>query len=133
MIRVTDELRRDHVIIVTALSEAKAFGITSKEGNLQIQKAFKKLHKHLEDEEKKLYPTLNKAAEKNDRLKMLMNEEMSEIGELILSAEDFFDRFESGDFKTDQHDELDTFIHALMARTKKEETTIYPEYEKLAI
>lgn len=133
MKKITDELRRDHVIIATALSEAKFFGISSKEGNMQIQKAKKKLYRHLEDEEKKIYPTLNKAAEKDTRIAKIMAQETAEIGELIQEAEDFFEKFEAGEIDSDHHEELDKFIHSFMERTKKEESTTYPEYEKLAI
>jgi len=134
MSALIDKLKSEHVTIATVLQEVRDAGITTTEGQNKLKAAKAGLLGHLGEEDKDLYPVLHKAAESNANLKGILDTFAKDMDEITKNVIAFFDKYENvnddvaGEFITD----FAAVFGALGARIQKEESILYPEYDKLA-
>ena len=131
MTNLTAELKKEHAYLVETLHKAKDLLITTEEGKDTLRSAKEAFLKHLEKEDKKLYPILNKAAENDDELKKTMDSFIREMNIVSKTTIDFFDKYsEGGDDEKFAADFARLFIK-LSRRIKNEEEIIYKKYDEI--
>lgn len=71
---IIEELKNEHTIIIDEICNIEWLGIHSKEGKKKFFTAKRDLLAHLKKEDKKLYPVLRKAAERNKKFKKKLDD-----------------------------------------------------------
>ncbi len=131
MSKLVTELKADHAKLAGVLTEAKTKGLT-KEG-LQLLTASKAaLLAHLKKEDTFLYPELKKNAEQNPALKTLLSTFASDMDKISKAAIDFFNKWEKGGDGAEFMKDLSNLLATLSNRIHREETLLYPEFDKIA-
>lgn len=131
MSKLVDELKGEHGKLAQVLTEVKAKG-PSKEG-LQLLTASKAaLLAHLKKEDTFLYPELKKAAATDSRLKATIDTFATDMDKISKAAIDFFAKWEKGGDGMEFAKDIGNLIAVLQGRIRREESSLYPEYDKLA-
>lgn len=131
MSRLIDELKKEHLIIVDVLDHVSRLGVNSKEGQQRLIDAKNGLLAHLRKEDEQLYPALNRAAEKDARLKQTLDLFAKDMTEISKGAMDFFGKYSKGGSGLDFARDVGKLFIVLKSRISKEEDIIYKEYEKI--
>ena len=131
MFKRVEKLKKEHAVIIDAMSKAKFLGVTSEEGRALLLEAKKILLEHLANEDKYLYPVLKKASQNDDRLKTLISEDVSEIGAVTEMANKFFKKCEKNQTDAQYIEDFKELFKSLLYRIHNEENTIYAEYDKI--
>lgn len=124
-------LKRQHEEIVSLFDKLKGTDIASDSSQLILSRAKELLLIHLKTEDEKLYPALMEAAKEDKSLGTLVQGYINEMKEISVVALDFFEKYSnrkmSGmEFARD----YGRFIAALQQRIRKEENSLYNEYDK---
>lgn len=131
MLVLIDQLIKEHSEIFADLTEANNLGIITKEGQSKLFSAKADLLVHLKNEDEHLYPVLRKEAENNENLENVLNSFSSEMEDISKSVMKFIDRYSNGVLDSKYVESFDAIFATLSARMKKEESVIFPEYEKI--
>ncbi|MDD5558277.1 hemerythrin domain-containing protein [Candidatus Methylomirabilis sp.] len=131
MSMLVERLKREHVIIVDALNKTKEVGVGSKEGQDKLRSARTALLAHLKTEDEQLYPVLKKEAEKNDSLKRTLDLFAREMETISTEALSFVDKYSNGGSGLEFARDFGRLYMNLSQRVRKEENTLYSEYDKL--
>lgn len=131
MSKLVNELKADHVKLASVLNEAKSKGLT-KEG-LQLLTASKAaLLAHLKKEDTFLYPELKKHAETNAHLRSLLSTFAADMDKISIAAINFFTKWEKGGDGAEFMKDLANLLATLKNRIHREESLLYPEFDKIA-
>lgn len=133
MSKLINELKSEHQTLVAILEEAKALGISNKEGQAKLNSAKMGLLAHLKKEDNQLYPKLKDEAAKNANVKMLLEVMAKDMDKVSGSAMSFFDKYANGGKGMEFARDYGQLIAALGARMRTEETSLYAEFENLKI
>lgn len=126
------ELKKEHAAIAALLGEIKAKGLGSPDVSRKLLLVRHGLSGHLRKEDERLYPVLRRAAERNERLRHMVDVFAREMTEVARTAHDFFTTYaEGGDGALFVRD-FGRVAALLAARIRNEETLLYAAYEKLA-
>ncbi len=131
MSTLIDKLKQEHVHLFQILDEVKALGISSKEGQEKLLSVRNIILAHLKEEDDDLYPPLHKAAEKDDKLKGMLNLFIDEMEEISGTALKFFDKYAQGGTGLDFAKDFGGLVAGLKARMRREENILYTAYNKL--
>lgn len=131
MSALVERLKREHTVIVDVLNKVKEIGINSKEGQGKLLSIKNALLAHLKVEDEQLYPTLKKEAEKNVTLRGTLDLFAREMETISKEALSFLGKYSSGGSGLEFARELGRLYMNLSQRIRKEETALYPEYDKL--
>lgn len=126
-----EELKKDHVEIVEMLSKVKELGIGTNEGKEMLLSAKGGLLAHLKKEDRKLYPALKTAAERNDSLKHTLEIFAKDMDSVSKTALEFFEKYAHGGSGVEFAKDFGRLAAVLKIRIEKEEKILYPEYKKL--
>lgn len=129
---LTNELISEHGLLVASLNKAKTLGINKPEGLNELKAAKELLLAHLRKEDDRLYPDLNKAAEKDANIKRILDLFAKDMGEIAKAALAFFAKHETGANSASFAADFGGLMSALGNRVRKEETILYKEYDKLS-
>lgn len=131
MSKLVAELKADHAKLAGVLNDVKAKGLT-KEG-LQLLTASKAaLLAHLKKEDTFLYPELKKHADQDSNLKSILSTFATDMDKISKAAIDFFNKWEKGGDGTEFMKDLSNLLSTLKNRIHREETLLYPEFDKIA-
>lgn len=131
MSTLVSELKADHVKLVAVLTDIRNKGVTSKEGVQALMAAKGALLAHLKKEDTFLYPQLKLAAEKDPNLKQTLDifaKDMDKITQQVLS---FFEKYSNGGSGVEFAKDLGGVISVLGPRIQREESSLYPEFDKI--
>lgn len=131
MSMLVERLKREHVVIVDVLNKTKEMGVGSKEGQDKLRSVRTALLAHLKTEDDQLYPALKKEAETNDTLKGTLGLFAREMETISKEALGFVDKYASGGSGLEFARDFGRLYANLGQRIRKEESTLYPEYDKL--
>lgn len=131
MSALVEKLKRDHVAISDILNQVKEMGIGSKEGLGKLLSVKTALLAHLKAEDEQLYPALKKEAEKNDGLKRTLDLFAREMETISKEALNFLDKYMGGGSGLEFARDFGRLCANLGQRIRKEESILYPEYDKL--
>ena len=130
MLKLIEEFKKDHSLLVETLNKSRKLGVQTKEGQNEILSAKDAILAHIKKEDDELYPVLRKAAVSNQKLKELMPEFDKDMSEISRYSLEFFgndNRLTGSNLAM----ELEKFIAILDRRILREETFLFVEYEKL--
>ena len=125
------EFKSEHIRILDTLSSVIELGVTSEEGQRLICSARVELLNHLQKEDNILYPELERAAGKDQRLKQILFTFSHNIGDITRIATKFFDKYSSGSEGKELQIGFDDFVALLINRLREEEKVLFPEFEKI--
>lgn len=128
------DLKDDHQRLLDTLEEARRLGLGTAEGRRCLFTCKELLARHLRKEDTMLYPALRQAAGKGD-LGNVADDFASEMQSITGSLLAFFARYDGSAGATDAGGldfarELGRIIIALKMRIQREESRLYPAYEK---
>lgn len=128
------DLKDDHQRLLDTLEEARRLGLGTAEGRRCLFTCKELLSRHLRKEDTMLYPTLRQAAGKGD-LGNMADAFASEMQSISGSLLEFFARYDASTGAADAGGldfarELGRIIIALKMRIQREESRLYPAYEK---
>ena len=130
ILKLVEELKRGHSLIIETLKQARKLGIDTKEGQNEILSAKDTILGHMKKENEEFYPVLRKAAESNGKLKELIAEFDNDINEISRYSTEFFDN-KNVAMGSNFASEVENFIAILDRRILREETFLFKEFEKL--
>lgn len=129
---LTQELVRDHQALFALLDEVRELGIGSDEGRQKLMGAKKLLLAHLSKEDRHLYPKLAQAAREDSQLETLYSGFASEMDEISRFAVEFFEHPWSDSERMEFARQFGRLYVILRQRMNREESHLYPEFEKLS-
>ncbi|WP_027389776.1 hemerythrin domain-containing protein [Chrysiogenes arsenatis] len=129
---LVDELKHDHQQLFRMMDEVKKVGIGNAEGRKMLLNAKRSLLQHLSQEDRRLYPVLQKAAQSDPRVKRLYDSFASEMSEISRQALQFFDRDWEQQGGLDFARDFGRLYATLHQRMHREETILYAEFQKIA-
>ncbi len=130
MVKLIEEFKKEHSLIVDTLSKSRKIGVDSREGQDKILSAKDFILAHLKKEDEKLYPLLRKAAKSSQRLKELLGEFDKDMNEITSYTLEFFNDY-TATTGSELAMELEKFVTMLERRILREETFLFAEFEKL--
>jgi Hemerythrin HHE cation binding domain len=125
------ELKKEHAALAALLGEIKARGFGSPEVARKLLLVRHGLSGHLRKEDEQLYPVLRRAAERDERLRHLVDVFAREMTEVARTAHDFFTKYAEGGDGAAFMREFGRVAALLAARIRNEEALLYAAYEKL--
>ncbi len=133
MHQLTERLHFQHIELQQALAGIRPRQFRTEEGRDRINRVRTLFHSHIETEHKELYPVLKRAARQDQKLAARLKQMNDDLKIVTDLAEGFFAKYENGqprliEFATD-HGALVTI---LKIRLRREEETLFPEYERLS-
>ncbi len=131
MSALIEEFKREHSEILAMLNEIKELGILTHKGQEKLMSVKSCLIEHLNKEDEKFYPVLNKAAEQNKKLKELLESLANGLQTLSIGMAEFFDKYSRGILDTKFEEEFENLFVALCKRMRQEEFILYDEYNML--
>lgn len=130
MLKLIEEFKKEHAVIIEALEKSRKLGVDTKDGQNEILSAKDAILAHIMKEDKLLYPVLIKAANSNRRLKELLAEFDTDMNEISCYSIEFFGK-NSEMTGSNLAMELEKFTAILDRRILREETFLFAEFEKL--
>ncbi|MDR4499408.1 MAG: hemerythrin domain-containing protein [Candidatus Scalindua sp.] len=125
------ELKKEHSEIATALSEVNEIGISTNEGQEKLMSLKEQILLHLKKEDEQLFPLLRKEAEHNMELKKSLDLYATNLNNVTVDAQKFFDKYYKKDPNIMFVGEFVALFTTLNERMKKEEEILFREYEKI--
>ena len=132
MPHLIDELKADHASILDTLKQVKEAGVTSEAGRERLRDAKRHLVDHLQREDARFYPAVQRAARDNAELKRLVQVFADDMEAISKNALDFFDTYAEGGSGIDFARDFGRLYATIWRRQQKEEQFLYPEFERLA-
>lgn len=131
MSMLVERLKKEHVAIVDVLNKIKELGVGSKEGRDLLRSARTALLAHLKIEDEQLYPAMKKEAEANVTLKSVLGTFARDMETISKEALSFIDKYSAGGSGLEFAKDFGRLYMNLSQRIRKEESNLYPEYDKL--
>jgi len=131
MAKLIEELKGDHVIIMSGFENIRDKGVSSEEGQRRFSDVRQNLLAHLKKEDEQLYPALNKAAENDPALKKTVEFFARDMIEISKFAMDFFDKYSKGGSGMGFATDFGKLFASFKSRVRREEDILYKEYERL--
>ena len=129
---LTQELIGDHQALFALLDEVRDLGIGSPEGRSKLMGAKKLFLAHLAKEDRHLYPKLEQAAKEDRQLETLYSRFASEMDEISRFAVEFFEHPWAESERMEFAKKFGRLYVILHQRMSREESALYPEFDKLA-
>jgi len=127
------DLKNEHVIIISAFNEVTKLGINTKDGQTKLLNVKDSLISHLQKEDKLFYPPLWKASTTNKSLKITLEEYAQEMEQISEIAFEFFEKYSRGGSGLEFAREFGKLYGILGKRINKEESVLYKFYEEMEL
>lgn len=131
MASLIKELKEEHARLLEVLKELKGLDVRSKRMEEGLAEVKEVLLAHLRKEDNRLYPLLNRAAEEDKELRetlQIFARDMEGISRFVSS---FFKKYANKAHGIDFAVDLGRLFTLLEGRIRKEETILFPAYERL--
>lgn len=143
MTTLVADLKSDHVQLKRTLKQVSDFSKPVVERLSHLAQIKKALLTHLEKEDRELYPMLKRAAERDLSVRRMVGLFVKDMEELAPQALSFFAKYENVEvvskrmqtevqFTVEFGRDLEQLIILLGLRIGREESTLYPEFERTA-
>jgi hypothetical protein len=135
MAKLIEDLKKDHAALAALLDKLKNPSVTNNEAHKILLSAKAGLLAHLKKEDTQLYPVLNKAAAADPAMKRTVDFYAKDMDVITSNAIKFFDKYSRDDSRIDLEFAKDfgNLFATISRRLRSEETTLYKEFEKLAV
>lgn len=132
MTGLIQELKEQHLHLLSILQLAKINGFATLETRELLRSARTTLLDHLRKEDLELYPVLHTAAKKNPAVKETMDTFARDMAETSKVAIGFFKKWDQGGTDHDLSKEFGLLQAKLVSRIRREEEILFPLYEQIA-
>lgn len=132
MSKIVEELMAEHEVLAKVLTDVKEKGVSTDEGRGMLMSAREGLLAHLAKEDEHLYPQLMEKSKEDQNLKNLLDTFARDMDGISKAALDFFDKYQDGGSEIEFAKDFGALYGALSNRIRKEETILYPEFDKIA-
>jgi hypothetical protein len=129
---LVQRLSKEHVALQASFNDAYNYGITTDEGRRKLHETKALLLGHLAAEDKELYPALDAAAATDPRLAALLKTLRTEMTGISAEAIAFFETYGAGGSGFGFARDFGRLSAALGSRIRREETTLFPEFLRIA-
>jgi hypothetical protein len=126
------ELKKEHAALAALLGEIKVKGCGVPEAQRKLLLARHGLMGHLRKEDERLYPVLRRAAERDDRLRHMIDVFAREMTAVAKASFDFFEKYAEGGDAPQFSRDYGRVAGLLAARIRNEETLLYAAFERIA-
>ena len=130
MSNLIEQLKIEHMELVESLKEAHKLGIVNEEGRKKLMSMKEKLLSHMKKEDDELYPSLNRAADKDENFRVALDYFTANMHEISVKALSFFEKYASGGNKMEFIRDYKDLLTVLTERIDKEETILFGEFYK---
>ena len=131
MSALIEGFKKEHSEIITTLNEVEELGILSEEGQAKLASVKASLLEHLWNEDERLYPVLRKEAERNKKLKEILDVFANDAENIYGDMLEFFGKYSEGAIDSKFEGEFEHLFATLRTRIRNEENFLYSEYEKI--
>ncbi|MDP1854142.1 MAG: response regulator [Candidatus Omnitrophota bacterium] len=125
ILSLVDELKKEHLVIVSMLDEAQKSGIDKKDGQDKLIAVKDKLSAHLNTEDMVFYPLLKKAAGKDEGLKEAFDFFGKDFEMITRRCNEFFNRYPGNCSDKSCLYDFKDFFSSLKQRMRKEEIVLF--------
>ncbi|MCP4700383.1 MAG: hemerythrin domain-containing protein [Gammaproteobacteria bacterium] len=130
MIKLIEELKAEHTVIIDMFSGLKSLDVMTKEGQIKLLEVKTVFFAHIRKEETKLYPVAKNAAKGDEAFKRKLARIEREEAETSRCALDFFEKYSDGGSKTEFAKESARLYRMIVHRIRNEESTLFKVYKK---
>ncbi len=131
MSNLTNELKNEHKKILEVFTDLQKLGLTSNKSEQLLFKSKELILKHLEKEDRELYPFLFEKAKNDAKLKRTLNIYAKEMDKITLFVNEFYQKYEeSNKLRSNFTDNLIKLTVILKDRIRREEIALYKAYDK---
>ncbi len=131
MSALIEGFKKEHSEIIATLNEVEELGILSREGQAKLVSVKASLLEHLWNEDERLYPVLRKEAERNKKLKEILDVFANDAENIYGDMLEFFGKYTEGAIDSKFEGEFEHLFATLRTRIRNEENFLYSEYEKI--
>ena len=131
MSALIEGFKKEHSEIIATLNEVEELGILSEEGQAKLASVKASLLEHLWNEDERLYPVLRKEAERNKKLKEILDVFANDAENIYGDMLEFFGKYSEGAIDSKFEGEFEHLFATLRTRIRNEENFLYSEYEKI--
>lgn len=131
MNNLVSELKAEHQKLVSVLTEMKAKGVTTPEGLKVLMQAKGAVVAHLKKEDTFLYPEMRSAAARDPKLQQTLDIFAKDMEKVTAQVLEFFDKYQNGGSGIEFAKDIGALMTVLANRIQREESALYPEYDKL--
>ncbi len=131
MSALIEGFKKEHSEIIATLNEVEELGILSEEGQAKLASVEASLLEHLWNEDERLYPVLRKEAERNKKLKEILDVFANDAENIYGDMLEFFGKYSEGAIDSKFEGEFEHLFATLRTRIRNEENFLYSEYEKI--
>ncbi len=133
MTQLINSFKQDHALLMETLTSVKKLGIGKKEGQEKLMAAKIAFLDHLGKEDRQMYPSMKRAAATDERLQKRLDLFAKDMDEISKGAMTFFQKYSSANKDTLEFaKDFGKLFSTVKNRIYKEETILYPEYDKIA-
>ncbi len=124
-------LKEEHSKVLDMLKELK--GLSPEETARRLKEIEKALLAHLEKEDRDFYPVLQRASERDQEIRDTLEVFARDMEKISKDIQLFFERYSRSEaLDIEFMIDLGRVITTLEGRIKKEETILFPLYERIA-
>ena len=131
MSALIEGFKKEHSEIIATLNEVEELGILSEEGQAKLASVKASLLEHLWNEDERFYPVLRKEAERNKKLKEILDVFANDAENIYGDMLEFFGKYSEGAIDSKFEGEFEHLFATLRTRIRNEENFLYSEYEKI--
>lgn len=128
---LVQKLKIEHEMILAKLNELSHVNIILPEGHQKVIALKELFMSHLQEEDDAFYPRLREACQKDPKLNELVGLFEDNMQEISHFAMEFFNKYLKGAVEFEFKRDFNHLLNVFQTRIKREETLLYPEYEKI--
>jgi len=128
MIKLIEELKNEHKLILDILDQVKTLGISSRSGREKLLSARDLLIAHMTKEDEMYYPELRRAAENSRDLKIMLDYFLKDMEDVSNKAMHLFSKYSQGGDEAEFAGEIKLLYVTLRDRIQTEEHVLFSKF-----
>jgi len=128
MIKLIEELKKEHKLILDILDQVKTLGISSRSGREKLLSARDLLIAHMTKEDEMYYPELRRAAENSRDLKIMLDYFLKDMEDVSNKAMHLFSKYSQGGDEAEFAGEIKLLYVTLRDRIQTEEHVLFSKF-----
>jgi len=128
MIKLIEELKNEHKLILDILDQVKTLGISSRSGRETLLSARDLLIAHMTKEDEMYYPELRRAAENSRDLKIMLDYFLKDMEDVSNKAMHLFSKYSQGGDEAEFAGEIKLLYVTLRDRIQTEEHVLFSKF-----
>lgn len=131
MAKLVESLKQEHRELKAQVAVIKQHGVMTPEGFIGLQRLKELLLSHIAHEDRDMYPRLEKAAQEDENLRVLLARFSKEMNEITVEAAQFFELYKTPTMSLDFAHGVARIFSMISNRIITEESVLYPRLAAL--